>query len=69
MDFEFGEECYVVPCGDSIITNGQWLRAVEWFFESGALIDSQTLLDAQKLLAQLVALKGIPEKEVDFSSL
>lgn len=69
VDFEFGEECYVAPYGDSIITSGQWLRAVNELVESGALSDSQTLLDADKLLHRLAALQVIPGEETDFSSL
>ncbi|MBT8767325.1 tetratricopeptide repeat protein [Metapseudomonas boanensis] len=56
MDIEFGEDCYVAPYGESILTSGQWLQAVEALLSAGVYADPETKSRARELMAQLTSL-------------
>ncbi|WP_347909854.1 hypothetical protein [Pseudomonas grandcourensis] len=56
VDFEFGEECYVAPYGESILTSGQWLQSVEALLRAGVYTDPETESRARELMTQLAPL-------------
>lgn len=56
VDFEFGEECYVAPYGESILSSGQWLKVVEALIDSGAYTNPDMAPRALDLVVQLAPL-------------
>lgn len=50
------DEWYVAPYGESILTSGQWLQAVETLYNAGVYADPEADSRARELLAQLAPL-------------
>lgn len=58
---EFDDQCHVAPYGDSILTNGQWLKAVRRIHRAGGYADPEAKSSVEKLIAQLAGL-AVEEK-------
>lgn len=56
VDFEFGDDCYVAPYGQSILSSGQWLQAVEALLDAGVYTGQVMASRARELVAQLAPL-------------
>ena len=52
VDIEFGEECYVAPYGESILTSSQWLKSVEALLSAGVYAVPETESRARELMTQ-----------------
>ena len=53
VDFEFGEDCYVAPYGQSILSSGRWLQTVEALLDAGVYTGQVMASRARELVAQL----------------